>query len=105
MDITWHGKLAVVVIGVQDLEAEMTERLGYGKHAASTGENAATAPDPRRCAHREVGAVQFDVPRDRDGPFQPKTVAKATTVGRDRRDRAVADGAGLTCRRRLKTRP
>ncbi|MBG0717689.1 IS256 family transposase [Microbacterium sp. 2C] len=57
------------------LEAEMTEHLGYEKHASSNGENARKRTRSKTVL-TEVGAVEIDVPRDRDGSFQPKIVRK-----------------------------
>src|SRR5579885_591448 len=59
------------------LEVEMEDRLGYAKHA----------PEGRDCGNSrngtrsktvltEVGEVDIDVPRDRDGSFEPKIVKK-----------------------------
>ncbi|MFF2486227.1 IS256 family transposase [Microbacterium sp. NPDC058062] len=57
------------------LEAELTEHLGYEKHGASEGDNARNGTRSKTVL-TEVGAVQIDVPRDRDGSFQPKIVRK-----------------------------
>jgi transposase-like protein len=57
------------------LEAEMTEHLGYKKHRASPGENARNGTCSKTVL-TEVGAVQIEVPRDRDGSFEPKIVRK-----------------------------
>ncbi|MGX1700977.1 IS256 family transposase [Microbacterium sp. NPDC055357] len=57
------------------LEAEMTEHLGYDKHQPSTGENARNGTRSKTVL-TEVGAVLIEVPRDRDGSFQPKIVRK-----------------------------
>ena len=59
------------------LEGEITDHLGYDRHDAAgrDGRNS-------RNGHRsktvliEVGPVEIDVPRDRDGSFEPKIVAK-----------------------------
>jgi putative transposase len=59
------------------LEGEITDHLGYDKHevAAKTGVNS-------RNGHRsktvttEVGPVEIDVPRDREGTFTPQIVRK-----------------------------
>src|SRR3954466_10829214 len=59
------------------LEGELTDHLGYDRHdvAGRDGGNS-------RNGHRsktvltEVGPVDIDVPRDRDGSFEPKIVAK-----------------------------
>lgn len=57
------------------LEAEMTEHLGYDKHASAIGENARNGTRSKTVL-TEVGPVEIDVPRDRDGSFQPKIVRK-----------------------------
>jgi putative transposase len=59
------------------LQGEITDHLGYDRHevAGRDGGNS-------RNGHRaktvltEVGPVEIDVPRDRDGSFEPKIVAK-----------------------------
>ncbi len=48
---------------------------GYEKHASSNGENARNGTRSKTVL-TEVGAVEIDVPRDRDGSFQPKIVRK-----------------------------
>ncbi|WP_376766621.1 IS256 family transposase [Thermomonospora cellulosilytica] len=59
------------------LEGEITDHLGYDKH-----ERAAVAGANFRNGHRtktvttEVGPVEIDVPRDREGTFEPKIVRK-----------------------------
>ncbi|ODT09251.1 MAG: transposase [Microbacterium sp. SCN 70-18] len=57
------------------LEAEITEHLGYDKHGSSTGENARNGTRSKTVL-TEVGPVVIEVPRDRDGSFQPKIVKK-----------------------------
>lgn len=59
------------------LEVEMEEHLGYPKHA-SEGRNGGNSRNGTRSKHviTEVGPVEVDVPRDRDGTFEPKTVRK-----------------------------
>lgn len=57
------------------LEAEMTEHLGYEKHTVSESENARNGTRSKTVL-TEIGAVEIDVPRDRDGSFQPKIVRK-----------------------------
>ena len=77
------------------LEAEMSEHLGYDKHdpaGALSGELAQR--HPLKTVLTEIGPVEIEVPRDRDGSFEPVDRAQAATPpGRDRRDRAVADRA------------
>ncbi len=57
--------------------AEMTHHLGYEKHGTA-GEGAANARNgtSRKTLKGDFGQVQIDVPRDRDGSFEPKIVAK-----------------------------
>jgi|SRR6218665_146639 len=57
------------------LEAEMTEHLGYEKQAVSSSENARNGTRSKTVL-TEVGAVQIEVPRDRDGSFDPKILKK-----------------------------
>jgi transposase-like protein len=59
------------------LEGELTDHLGYGKHDAE-GRDGGNSRNGRRSKTvlTEVGPVEIDVPRDRDGSFEPKIVAK-----------------------------
>src|SRR5690606_22934107 len=57
------------------LEAEMTEHLGYEKHGNGVTDNARNGTRSKTVL-TEVGPVQVDVPRDRDGSFDPKIVKK-----------------------------
>lgn len=59
------------------LEVEMSEHLGYDKHepAGRNGENSRNGTRPKTVT-TEVGPVELEVPRDREGSFAPKTVRK-----------------------------
>jgi putative transposase len=59
------------------LEAEMAEHLGYDKHDPA-GRNRANSRNGTRSKTvlTEIGPVQIDVPRDRDGSFEPAIVRK-----------------------------
>ena len=59
------------------LEAEMSSHLGYDKHAVEgrNGENSRNGTRPKTVL-TEVGAVDIEVPRDRDASFAPTTVPK-----------------------------
>jgi transposase-like protein len=59
------------------LEAEMTEHLGYEKHAVE-GRNGSNSRNGTRTKTviTEVGPVELDVPRDRVGSFEPVIVRK-----------------------------
>ena len=59
------------------LEVEMTDHLGYERHAAEgrgsgNSRNGATA----KTVTTEIGKVALRVPRDRDASFEPQTVRK-----------------------------
>jgi putative transposase len=59
------------------LEAEMTDHLGYDKHdpAGRDGGNSRNGTRTKSVI-TDVGPVELDVPRDRDGSFEPKLVRK-----------------------------
>ncbi len=59
------------------LEVEMDEHLGYEKHAVEGRDGGNSRNGTRsKTVITEVGPVEVDVPRDRDGTFEPKTVKK-----------------------------
>ncbi|HEX4686926.1 MAG TPA: IS256 family transposase [Pseudonocardia sp.] len=59
------------------LEAELDEHLGYDKHAVEgrDGGNSRNGTRPKTVL-TEIGPVQIEVPRDRDGSFDPQLVRK-----------------------------
>jgi transposase-like protein len=59
------------------LEAELTEDLGYEAHEPA-GRNSGNSRNGTRSKTvlTEVGPVEIDVPRDRNGTFEPKLVRK-----------------------------
>jgi transposase-like protein len=59
------------------LEVEMSDHLGYDKHD-SAGRNGGNSRNGTRSktVFTEVGPVQIEVPRDRDGSFEPGVVRK-----------------------------
>ena len=59
------------------LEVEMEEHVGYPKHAAE-GRNHGNSRNGTRSKTviTEIGPVEIDVPRDRDGSFEPATIRK-----------------------------
>jgi transposase-like protein len=59
------------------LEAEMSEHLGYDKHDPA-GRNKANSRNGTRAKRlvTDVGPVDIEVPRDRDGNFEPQLVKK-----------------------------
>ncbi len=59
------------------LDAEMSEHLGYDKHEAAgrDGGNSRNGTRPKTVL-TEIGPVEIEVPRDRDGSFAPQLVRK-----------------------------
>lgn len=61
------------------LHAEMTDHLGYEKHdAAGRGSGNSRNGTTPKTVQTTAGPVPLDVPRDRDGSFEPVTVPKGT---------------------------
>jgi len=59
------------------LEAEMVDHLGYAKHAPEGRDRGNSRNGNRsKTVLTEVGEVVIEVPRDRDGSFDPKIVRK-----------------------------
>jgi transposase-like protein len=59
------------------LEVEMSEHLGYDKHAVEGRNNGNSRNGTRsKTVLTEAGPVTIEVPRDREGTFDPKTVKK-----------------------------
>lgn len=60
------------------LDEEMTDHLGYDKHAVEgrDGGNSRNGTRAKTVLTDNVGPVSIEVPRDRDGSFTPKIVAK-----------------------------
>jgi putative transposase len=60
------------------LDEELTEHLGYGRHdtAAKDTANSRNGVRAKTVLTETTGPVEIDVPRDRDGTFEPKIVAK-----------------------------
>jgi len=82
------------------LDEELTDHLGYDKHApvgrGSGNSRNGTSP---KVLLTEAGAVGLDVPRDRNGDFEPKIVPKGMTRLKGFNDRIVSLYArGMTVR-------
>ncbi len=59
------------------LEAEITEHLGYEKHDPEGRNGGNTRNGTRtKTVTTDVGPVELEVPRDRDGSFEPQLVKK-----------------------------
>jgi putative transposase len=63
------------------LQAEMTEHLGYDKGSPPRGRGAGNTRNgtTAKTLRTELGDVPVDVPRDRDGSFEPQLVRKRQT--------------------------
>ncbi|MEG3040665.1 MAG: IS256 family transposase [Clostridium sp.] len=61
----------------ESLEAEMDEALGYGKYdyTEKSSENSRNGYS-KKTVKTELGPVEINVPRDRNGEFDPKIIAK-----------------------------
>jgi transposase-like protein len=73
------GLLADVTKRVLELglEVEMSEHLGYDRHDASGRDGGNSRNGTRaKTVVTDVGPVEIEVPRDRDGSFRPMTVRK-----------------------------
>ena len=60
------------------LRGELTEHLGYGKHDRIDSSNKRNGTSSKTLKG-ENGEISIDVPRDRDGSFEPQLVAKRQT--------------------------
>ncbi len=61
------------------LNEEMTEHLGHSKHRAAEDRdstNIRNGTRPKTVLTEATGQVQIEVPRDRDGSFEPQIVKK-----------------------------
>ena len=82
------------------LSEELADHLGYekGDPAGIGSGNSRNGTTPKRL-HTDAGTVDLDVPRDRDGSFEPKIVAKRQTRLDGFNERIVALYArGMTVR-------
>lgn len=61
----------------ESLEAEMDEALGYGKYDSieKTNDNSRNGYS-KKTVKTELGPVEINIPRDRNGDFEPKIVPK-----------------------------
>ena len=82
------------------LHAELTDHLGYEKHdpagrGSGNNRNGTTA----KTVLTDIGAVDLEVPRDRNGSFEPKLVPKGVSRLRGFNERIIALYArGMTVR-------
>ena len=60
------------------LKGEMTDHLGYEKHAKSDGSNARNGSF-QKTLKGDFGEMTLQVPRDRNGQFEPQIIRKGQT--------------------------
>ncbi len=75
----------------QMLEAEMSEHLGYEPYEAK-GRNSGNNRNGSyaRKGRTSTGEVEIEVPRDRNGEFEPKLLRKYATSSNELEDKIVA---------------
>lgn len=77
-----HGLLKQLTKAVLEraMQAEMTEHLGYEKHDQA-GNNSGNSRNGKttKALKGDFGEVPLETPRDRNGTFEPKIVAKGQT--------------------------
>jgi putative transposase len=63
------------------MQAEMTEHLGYEKHDQA-GNNSGNSRNGKttKALKGDFGEVPLETPRDRNGTFEPKIVAKLRSI-------------------------
>jgi transposase-like protein len=73
------------------LKAEMDEHLGYEKHAPESVEfsNSRNGKNTKTVKSK-LGEVPIDVPRDRDGTFEPQLVPKRSRIMADIEDHVLS---------------
>jgi len=82
------------------LESEMDEHLGYAKNSAS-GNNSGNSRNghSKKTVSSQFGESEIQIPRDRNGEFDPKILPKYQTKGEDIEQRIIAMTAkGLSTR-------
>jgi transposase-like protein len=80
VELTGEGGLLTALVQQvlqTGLEVEMTDHLGYERHAVE-GRNSGNSRNGSypKTVTTEVGQVRLDVPRDRNASFEPATVPK-----------------------------
>src|ERR1700750_1761857 len=58
------------------LDQELTEHLGHDKHGQPHAGNVRNGTRPKTVLTEATGQVPIEVPRDRDGTFEPQIVRK-----------------------------
>ena len=97
-----EGLLSQVTKAVLEraLDEELTDHLGYRRHdSAGRGSGNSRNGTTSKVVLTEAGAIDLDVPRDRNGEFEPRIVPKGTTRLAGFNDRIISLYArGMTVR-------
>lgn len=84
----------------QIFEAEMDEHLGYKKHSLE-GNNTGNSRNgySKKTIQTKLGKTEIEIPRDRNGEFEPRIIKKYQTTSNDLEDQIIAMYAkGMTTR-------
>ncbi|GAB6158553.1 IS256 family transposase [Desulfotomaculum varum] len=84
----------------QIFEAEMDEHLGYKKHSPE-GNNTGNSRNgySKKTIQTKLGKTEIEIPRDRNGEFEPRIIKKHQTTSNDLEDQIIAMYAkGITTR-------
>lgn len=80
------------------LKAEITNHLGYQRHERSSSDNARNGTF-KKALKTNVGSIDIEIPRDRNGDFEPQLVKKGQTIHEELGDKIVSMYAkGMTLR-------
>jgi putative transposase len=99
-DVTNFAKELIAPTLQSMLESELTEHLGYVKHAVSgRGSGNSRNGYSKKKLKTSFGPAELEVPRDRGGSFEPLAVKKYETVESDVEEKIIAMYAkGMTTR-------
>lgn len=79
------------------LEGEITDHLGHEKHEKAGSGNTRNGTRSKTVV-TEVGPVEIEVPRDREGSFEPQIVRKRQRRLTGVDEMAVSPGSSQSCR-------
>jgi transposase-like protein len=72
------------------LEAEMDETLGYSKYERNTNTDNSRNGNNQKKVKTSLGEVELDIPRDREGTFEPQVVPKYSRDISDIEDKIIS---------------
>jgi len=75
----------------QIFEAEMEDHLGYNKHSLE-GNNTGNSRNgySKKTIQTKLGKTDIEIPRDRNGDFEPRVIKKYETTSNDLEDQIIA---------------